>query len=96
MRGGARLAPAAQLLRQARRLPLSVRARGWEIEGYRLPDHPLQQELLALVAETVGRPADDIATAVDGCGVPTFALSLVEMARLFAGLARGRPDGPRR
>ena len=69
------------------------RARGWEIEGYRLPDHPLQQELLALVAETVGRPADDIATAVDGCGVPTFALSLVEMARLFAGLARGRPDG---
>ena len=69
------------------------RARGWETEGYRLPDHPLQQELLALVAETVGRPADDIATAVDGCGVPTFALSLVEMARLFAGLARGRPDG---
>jgi L-asparaginase len=69
------------------------RARGWEIVGYRLPEHPLQQELLALVAETVGRPADGIATAVDGCGVPTFALSLVEMARLFAGLARGRPDG---
>lgn len=69
------------------------RARGWETEGYRLPEHPLQQELLALVAETVGRPVDDIATAVDGCGVPTFALSLVEMARLFAGLARGEPAG---
>ena len=31
------------------------RTRGWETEGYRLPEHPLQQELLALVAETVGR-----------------------------------------
>ena len=33
------------------------RERGWETAGYRLPEHPLQQELLALVAETVGRPA---------------------------------------
>ena len=32
-------------------------------------------------------------TAIDGCGVPTFALSLVEMARMFAGFARGEPAG---
>jgi L-asparaginase II len=66
------------------------RARGWNSEGYRLPEHPLQQEILALVTERLGRAP---ATATDGCGVPTFALSLVEMARLFAGIARGAPDG---
>jgi L-asparaginase len=69
------------------------RARGWDAEGYRLPGHPLQEELLALVAGTVGRPAGEIATAIDGCGVPTFALSLTEMARMFAGFAAGRPQG---
>ena len=31
-------------------------------------------------------------TAIDGCGVPTFALSLVEMARMFAALPRA-PSG---
>lgn len=69
------------------------RERGWETAGYRLPEHPLQQELLALVAETVGRPESGLVTAIDGCGVPTFALSLVEMARMFAGFARGEPAG---
>jgi L-asparaginase len=64
--------------------------RGWPKEGYRLPDHPVQQGVLALVAEVVGR---DLEPAVDGCGVPTFALSLTEMARAFAGLVRGEPAG---
>ena len=71
------------------------RARGWKTEGYRLPAHPLQQEILALVAERIGRPQEAISTAVDGCGVPTFALTLTEMARLFADLVRGEPEGAR-
>ena len=69
------------------------RARGWDTEGYRLPEHPLQQELRALLAATVGRPEEEIPTAIDGCGVPTFALTLTEMARMFAGFARGEPEG---
>jgi L-asparaginase II len=68
-------------------------ARGWEREGYRLPEHPLQQEILGLVAEAVHRPAGEIAIAVDGCGVPTFALSLREMAGIFADLVAGTPAG---
>jgi L-asparaginase II len=72
---------------------LLARGRGWELEGYRLPGHPVQVEIRRIVAAATGRPADDIATATDGCGVPTFALSLTEMARIFAGLARGEPDG---
>ena len=66
------------------------RARGWDTEGYRLPDHPLQQELRALVTGIVGR---EPAAAIDGCGVPTYALSLTEMALMFARFARGEPEG---
>jgi L-asparaginase II len=63
------------------------RARGWETPGYRLPEHPLQQELLAEVAAAAGLPAGEIPTAVDGCGVVTFAMSLERMAYSFAELA---------
>lgn len=72
---------------------LVCRERGWDPAGYRLPGHPLQQELRRIVAEAAGRPEERLETAVDGCGVPTFALSLREMARVFAGLAAGRPEG---
>jgi L-asparaginase II len=58
------------------------RARGWPTKGYRLPDHPLQQELLAEVERVAGMPP--AATATDGCGVVTFALPLTAMARAFA------------
>jgi L-asparaginase II len=47
------------------------RARGWPTVGYRLPNHPLQQELLAEVERVAGMPPAAIAT--DGCGVVTFA-----------------------
>ena len=54
----------------------ACRAHGWPLHPYRELSHPLQQR----VAELVG-PAD---VAVDGCGVPTFALTLSGMATLFA------------
>jgi len=63
------------------------RARGWAIPGYRLREHPLQQVLLAEVAAAATLPTSKIPTAVDGCGVVTFALSLQRMAAAFAGLA---------
>lgn len=62
------------------------RARGWETAGYRLTEHPLQRELLAEVAEVACVPPGSIATAVDGCGVLTFALSLRAMAATFSRL----------
>ena len=54
-------------------------ARGWPREDYRLPDHPLQQEIVALVAEAAGAKKG-LPTAIDGCGVVTFALPLENMA----------------
>ena len=61
-------------------------ANGWAYEGYRLADHPCQQAMLAEVSSLAGA---DPATAVDGCGVVTFAFPLTAMATAF-----GRVDGP--
>ena len=58
------------------------RARGWETAGYRLAEHPLQQELHEEVARAAELGPSEIPTAVDGCGVVTFALSLERMARV--------------
>ena len=53
----------------------ACRAHGWRLHPYRAPDHPLQRR----VAELVG--ADEV--AVDGCGVPTFAMKLSRMCGVF-------------
>jgi L-asparaginase II len=60
------------------------RAHGWPLEGYRLPDHPVQQACSAAHAEAAGVDAAELATATDGCGVVTFALPLERMAHAFA------------
>jgi L-asparaginase II len=56
-------------------------AEGWPHKGYRLAEHPCQQAMLAEVAELAG--TSEIPTAVDGCGVITFALPLERMAAAF-------------
>jgi L-asparaginase II len=72
-------------------------AQGWPYEGYRLAEHPCQQAMLAEVAELA--ETTEIATAVDGCGVVTFALPLERMAAAFtrideriAGAMRANPE----
>jgi L-asparaginase II len=62
------------------------RARGWRTEGYRLPSHRMQRTNLSNVAAAARLDEDRIATAVDGCGVLTFALSLERMADMFTRL----------
>jgi L-asparaginase II len=73
---------------------LLARARGWARAGYRLPDHPVQRAALAEVAAAAAVPEGEIPTAVDGCGVVTFALPLERMALAFARLAE-RDGGER-
>jgi L-asparaginase II len=62
------------------------RARGWPTEDYRLPAHPLQQAILTDVARVAKVKVEEIPTAVDGCGVVTFALPLERMAFSFSRL----------
>jgi L-asparaginase II len=64
------------------------RAHGWDSPGYRLADHPCQRAMLTEVARTADVAENELATAVDGCGVVTFALPLERMALAFARLER--------
>jgi L-asparaginase II len=62
------------------------RARGWPTEGYRLAGHAVQEGCRAEVATAAEVDASGMPTAVDGCGVVTFALPLERMAHAFARL----------
>jgi L-asparaginase II len=65
-------------------------ARQLDAGDYRSLHHPLQQRVLARIAEVAGeRPV----VATDGCALPTFDLSLTAMARAYHAL--GRADDPR-
>jgi L-asparaginase II len=64
------------------------RARGWDAAGYRLAEHRCQRTMLAEVAAAAGLAEHDVAVAVDGCGVSTFAVPLDRMALAFARLAQ--------
>jgi L-asparaginase II len=62
------------------------RAHGWRTEGYRTSGHRMQRRNLRDVARLAGVDEDEIRTAVDGCGVITFALPLDRMAVIFTQL----------
>ncbi len=62
------------------------RARSWPGAGYRHAAHPVQRACLAEVAAAAEIEETSIPTAVDGCGVVTFALHLQRMAHAFARL----------
>ena len=59
---------------------------GWAFEGYRLAEHPCQQAMLAEVSELA--EVREFPTAIDGCGVVTFALPLERMATAFSRVER--------
>jgi L-asparaginase len=65
---------------------LACARRGWTRAGYRLPEHPLQRELAAMVAQVTGSKASEILTASDGCAVVTFGISLTAMAAAYSRL----------
>jgi len=62
------------------------RAADWPTKGYSGPAHPCQKAMLDEVAEATGVRAREVPTAVDGCGVVTFAVPLRAMAAAFARL----------
>ena len=64
------------------------RANGWPVDGYRRPDHPLQQALVEEVATAAEVAPEDVETGIDGCGVVCFALPLERVARAFSRLER--------
>jgi L-asparaginase II len=65
---------------------LLCRVNDWPTAGYRLADHPCQQAMLAEVASAAEVAPESIPTAIDGCGVVTFGLTLERMAHAYARL----------
>jgi L-asparaginase II len=65
-------------------------AAGWPIAGYRDPQHPLQRATRASIENIAGEAV--ATTAVDGCGAPAFALSLLATASVFASLVTAGAD----
>lgn len=63
----------------------------WPIANYRDPFHPLQQKIAELLEELSEEKI--VATTVDGCGAPLFAISTLGLARAIAKVASGeRPS----
>ena len=57
------------------------------LETYWQPDHPSQVAYRAAVARAYGTTPDRLRTAIDGCGVQTYAFRLREVAQAYAMLA---------
>lgn len=69
---------------------------GWETVGYERAEHPVQRHILRTVGEWTSHDPETISWAVDGCGVPVFALSLEEMAVAYARLGAATADAAAR
>jgi L-asparaginase II len=67
---------------------------GWPTESYVSPEHPLQRAIRETLAELTGDQI--VATGVDGCGAPLFAVTLTGLARAFHTLVLAEPDTPER
>lgn len=65
---------------------------GWSLDDYSDPKHPSQTAVLEVVARLFGREADTIKSAPDNCGLLTYELTLLELARAYLLLAD--PEGP--
>jgi L-asparaginase II len=66
---------------------LLSRLKGWDLETYWEAEHPSQVAYRSAVARAYGTNPDRLVTALDGCGVQTYAFPLREVARAYAFLA---------
>jgi L-asparaginase II len=66
---------------------LLSRLRDWEMETYWHADHPSQDAYRSAVARAYGTTPERLTTAIDGCGVQTYAFPLRQVAQAYAFLA---------
>lgn len=60
---------------------------GFPMRNYYELSHPVQQLVIKVLAELGEISINKIKTAVDGCGIPTFALPLYNIALMYAKMA---------
>lgn len=64
----------------------ACRVMGWSAENYWDISHPIQQDILSVIAEFSELPKRSIHIGIDGCGVPVFGVPLKNMALAYARL----------
>jgi L-asparaginase II len=62
-------------------------AEEYALHGYEKDDHPLQQEMRAIIGEMAVLQGDRIQLGIDGCGLPVYAMPLYHAAQAFLKLA---------
>jgi L-asparaginase len=68
----------------------ACRQLGFPIATYLSRNHPVQELILANVADLLRVPAAEFIGARDDCGAPTYLMQLSHMATLYAHLASGQ------
>jgi L-asparaginase II len=71
--------------KHAAMLALAVHS-GLPTQRYYVPEHPIQQRILAVVSDLAGLAPAEVLIGVDGCGVPVFGMRLSAAALAFARL----------
>jgi L-asparaginase II len=66
---------------------LLSRLKGWDLETYWQPQHPAQGAYRTAVARAFGTTPERLVTAIDGCGLETYAFPLRQLAQAYALLA---------
>lgn len=56
-------------------------AMGWPAHGYSNYDHPVQEKIRAILGEFWGKSVSELAWGIDGCGIPTYAVTLNMLAQ---------------
>jgi L-asparaginase II len=66
------------------------------IEGYWLPEHPVQQRILDALEGVTGRRLGSELRGIDGCSAPNWAVPLISLATAFARFVTGEGLGRER
>jgi L-asparaginase II len=61
-------------------------------ETYDEPSNPVQLNIVRRIAQFSGVPVEDVAVGIDGCGVPTFGVTVRAMALMYARLVSPPDD----
>ena len=63
--------------------------RNWPLNTYLQGSSPIQQLILSKVADLLRMPGEELISAHDDCGAPTYSMKLGQIAHLYAQLTSG-------
>lgn len=68
------------------------RLKGWNRAGYTLPSHPVFHGYMDVVRRFLGKNWKPLRVARDGDGLPTVSMTVNDLGRCYAGLAREKDE----